>query len=377
MERAEMLSYLKRVAYPVLEAAAQGGLRQAMAIQQMEGAQRESVSCFEAVTRLICGIAPWLDAQPEEEEEREVQDTMRRWALAAIDHQTNPKSPDYADFEHHTGQFSQTLVDAAFLAQGILRAPKSLMEGMEPRVKTQVVFAFFATRKIRPVNNNWLLFSAMIEAALYALAGELDMMRMDYALCQMEGWYKGDGFYSDGPSFAMDYYNSYVIHPMLLDIAKIVPGMLPVPRETYLSRSKRYGEILERLIAPDGSFPAVGRSIAYRCGAFHLLAQLALLEELPPSLPAGQVRAALSAVIAKTLTPASFRGDGFLSVGLCASQPDLGERYISTGSLYLCSTAFLPLGCPPKSGFWTLPHRDWTQKKIWSGQNAPCDHKLG
>ena len=42
-------------------------------------------------------------------------------------------------------------------------------------------------------------------------------------------------------------------------------------------RAARYAAVLERMIAPDGSFPALGRSIVYRCGAFHALAQAARL----------------------------------------------------------------------------------------------------
>jgi hypothetical protein len=36
-------------------------------------------------------------------------------------------------------------------------------------------------------------------------------------------------------------------------------------------RAKRYAAVQERMIGPDGTFPPIGRSLAYRCGAFHLL----------------------------------------------------------------------------------------------------------
>ncbi len=39
-------------------------------------------------------------------------------------------------------------------------------------------------------------------------------------------------------------------------------------REQALERLTRYAAIQERSIAPDGSYPAIGRSIAYRGGAF-------------------------------------------------------------------------------------------------------------
>jgi len=135
--------------------------------------------------------------------------------------------------------------------------------------------------------------------------------------------------------------------------------------------------VQERLICPDGAFAAFGRSLAYRCGAFQHLAQVALQQLLPPVLPAGQVRSALTAVIRRTLEPkGTFDAKGWLQIGLCGHQPSIGEGYISTGSLYLCTTAFLPLGLPATDAFWTSPAQDWTSRKIWSGQDVKTDHAL-
>src|SRR6185436_1281520 len=147
-------------------------------------------------------------------------------------------------------------------------------------------------RQITPGFNNWLLFSAMVEAALKALGASWDRLRVDYAVHQHDQWYKGDGVYGDGPSFHWDYYNSFVIHPMLVDVLETCGDEVEAWREMrphVLERARRYAAILERLIAPDGSFPAIGRSIAYRCGAFHLLAQLALRRELPDTVSPAQV----------------------------------------------------------------------------------------
>src|SRR5204863_6587221 len=139
-------------------------------------------------------------------------------------------------------------------------------------------------------------------------------------------------------------------------------------------RAKRYAAVQERLIAPDGSFPAIGRSIAYRCGAFHLLAQSALRRQLPGDLSPPQVRGALTAVIRRTLeAPDTFDGNGWLRIGVCGHQPGVGESYISTGSLYLCSVAFLPLGLPPADPFWSAPPAPFTQQRAWSGQPFPID----
>ncbi len=146
--------------------------------------------------------------------------------------------------------------------------------------------------------SNWLLFSATVEAALARLGASWDRMRVDYAIRQHEQWYKGDGVYGDGPAFHLDYYNSFVIQPMLLDVLDVCRDEMPAWKDIATRvepRARRHAAILERLIAPDGTFPAVGRSIAYRFGAFQLLAQMALRKALPAEVAPAQVRGALTA----------------------------------------------------------------------------------
>ena len=64
----------------------------------------------------------------------------------------------------------------------------------------------------------------MVEAGLDALGAPFDATRVEYAVREHEQWYKGDGAYGDGPSFHWDYYNSFVIHPMLVDVAAALAG---------------------------------------------------------------------------------------------------------------------------------------------------------
>ena len=90
-----------------------------------------------------------------------------------------------------------------------------------------------------------------------------------------------------------------------------------------------------------------------------------------------QVRGALTAVIRRTLeAPGTFDADGWLRIGLCGHQPGIGETYISTGSLYLCAVALLPLGLPASDAFWSAPSQPWTSAKAWSGKAFPIDHAL-
>jgi len=370
------LQHLARLSDPVLTNLAGGTLRAQMPIEQAAGADRKGVTHLEAFGRLMAGLAPWLELPGLLGEEARLQARTRSLAGNALEVAVDPASPDAMNFTRE----SQPLVDAAFLAQAILRAPTALRSTMSSATKRRLVAALESTRTITPGFNNWLLFSATVEAALKALDASWDHVRVDYALRQHEQWYKGDGLYGDGPQFHWDYYNSFVIQPMLLDVLETCGGDSPAWSEMkprVLERSRRYAVILERLIAPDGSFPAIGRSLAYRCGAFHLLAALALRRQLPDALAPGQVRAALTAVIQRTLGAANtFDANGWLTIGLAGHQPTVGEGYISTGSLYLSAVAFLPLGLAPPDPFWASAPVPWTSVRVWRGEAVPIDHAL-
>jgi hypothetical protein len=297
-------------------------------------------------------------------------------AADALRQATDPASADALNFT----MGGQPLVDAAFLAHAIVRAPRALWETIDTSTQRRLVTALAATRRITPGYNNWLLFSAMVEAALCRAGEPWDQLRVDYALRQHEAWYKGDGVYGDGPAFHWDYYNSFVIQPMLLDVLAVCGDARDswrAMRADVVARAARYAGIQERLIGSDGGFPPIGRSLAYRCGAFQLLAQVALRRELPPGVPPAQARAALDAVIRRTLDPpGTFDASGWLQIGLCGHQPAIGERYISTGSLYLAATVFLPLGMPPDDPFWVGPGLSWTARRAWSGEAFAIDSAL-
>lgn len=142
-------------------------------------------------------------------------------------------------------------------------------------------------------------------------------------------------------------------------------------------RHGRLAEQLERMISPEGSYPIIGRSIAYRLGSFHALADAALLHLLPAEINPAQVRCALTAVMIRQFKqPHTFDANGWLRVGYAGSQINMGEEYINTGSIYLCMSAFLALGLPETDAFWANPSVDWTALKAWHGVDVGSDHAI-
>jgi hypothetical protein len=369
---------LTQVSSPVLKALGERKLRVMMPVEAPHGnaKERQQFTYLEAMGRLLAGISPWLETATPDGNEAALRQQYADLARGAIDAGTDPKSPDFMNFN----QGAQPLVDAAFLTLAILRAPHELWDKLSRNTQQNVIRALQSTRVIKPGYSNWLLFSAMVEAGLSFMGASWDSMRIDYAIRSLELWYKGDGLYGDGPDFHWDYYNSFVIHPMLLTVLEVMARSASgwtSYQSASMARAERYAVIQERLISPEGTFPAIGRSLAYRFGAFHLLAEMALRRRLPAPVSPEQVRCALTAVMRRMIqAPGTFDAGGWLRVGFCGDQPLIGEPYISTGSCYLCSVMWLPLGLPASDPFWAGPAKPWTAKRIWSGEQVAADHAL-
>ncbi|PXY46432.1 hypothetical protein DMB68_04430 [Flavobacterium hydrophilum] len=367
---------LVKIGDPVLDALSKNELKAKMPVERSPGAwdARTNVTYLEAFGRLLSGMAPWLELGPDQTPEGKLRAKYIDLAQKSIHNATDPNSPDFMNFVND----KQPLVDAAFFAQALLRAPKQLWEPLDAITKENVIKALKSSRKIEPYQSNWLLFAGMVEAAIIKFDKDEDQKRLNYALEQHKKWYLGDGTYGDGPDFHWDYYNSFVIHPMQLDIYNVLKDKTndyKTDFNTELKRARRYAAIQERLISPDGTYPPIGRSLAYRFGAFQLLSQIALWKELPKEVTPAQVRSALYTMIHNQINAkGTFDKNGWLQVGFYGHQNNIGEGYISTGSLYLCSEAFLILGLQETDAFWSDAYEPWTQKKIWSGQEIPIDH---
>jgi hypothetical protein len=372
-DRAFAVDTLSRVAEPVLSALAAGRLKATLPAHDWER-NRTNFAPLEAFGRTLAGIAPWLELGPDDSAEGKLRAHFIDLAVRSLANATDPHSPDFLNFDRD----SQPVVDTAFLALGLLRAPRQLWGRLDDQQRSNVVAALKSSRVIKPGESNWLLFSATIEAALWQFTGECNLEPIEYAIHRHEEWYVGDGTYGDGAEFHWDYYNSYVIQPMLLEVLRVCAekkNPLGELRPKMLARAQRYAAVQERMISPEGTFPVMGRSSAYRFGAFHLLADMALLHALPDKLPPAAVRGALTAVIRRTLAaPDTFDANGWLQVGAVGHQPSIREGYISTGSLYLCLCGLVELGLPAHDPFWTAPAEPWTQKRIWSGMDVPADH---
>lgn len=373
-DRAIWCKILTNMANPVLLNMQHGTLHQKMEIEtgpiwDNRDIELGYLGCF---CRLMAGISPWLSLpdsdSPESRERERLLEISKECCCNAVD----PSNPDKLKWSGH----NQYLVEGAYMAESFLKNYEKLWKQLDNTTQKRYIDVFLKLREIIPYNNNWLLFSAVIETFLNKAEGIGDNYRISNALHKIDRWYVGDGWYSDGPEFSFDYYNSFVIHPMLLeclselDSKNFEPQLIEgLSYDKILKRTQRFAVILERLISPEGTFPLVGRSITYRTAFLQPLAYLAWKESLPGCLPVGQVRSAMNAVINNLFERnQNYNDNGFLCLGFNGHQREITNKYTNNGSLYMASLAFLPLGLPEENSFWTEPEQEWTNKRGWTGK---------
>jgi hypothetical protein len=358
------LSIAYKLCFPVLDALSQRRLKS-------EFMDKKPTAHLEAFCRVLVGIASWIELNDGDYRAEE----LKKLILLSINSLTDPSSDDYIDFSIK----EQVLVEAAILCLALNKGYNSIWCSLSQDVQKQVVLSLKKTRKFIAHDNNWVLFPSMIESFFMKIGQDVDYNRLRDGIKQYTEWYQGDGVYGDGVELHMDYYNSYIIYPMLYEVLSILNDCNDNTIKftnlygKHKKRLQRWAVLQERMIAVDGTFPPIGRSITYRCAAFHGLALNVLIDDLDNSLSYGQVRVALTKVIKATLEhPGTFENK-WLTIGLYGKQPNLAESYINHGSLYLCSTIFLPLGLPPTSMFWTDEDRMTTWEKVVNGIDIKRD----
>jgi len=379
-DRKYWVQLLAKISAPVLSNMSKGELKKNMHMEYSPAwdGRNKDVAYMEAFGRLIAGLAPFLNLPADNSKEGKIRQLLLLQTQQSLAHAVDPASPDYLYWGSPTSR--QPLVDAAFIAQALLAAPEVLWKPLDTITQQRVIKEFKNIRQIQPFNSNWLLFAAIIETFLLSIGEEIDASRIDTAIDTINKWYVGDGWYSDGATFHFDHYNGYVIQPMLVEVLRVNVAKGRKDKalyETALKRMQRYASFQERFISPEGTYPVFGRSSTYRIGAFQPLAKLALAGVLPKEITPAQVRCALTAEMKKTFVRATFTKEGCLTLGLVGDKQNaIADSYSNTGSMYLTSYAFLPLGLPVTHEFWSAPFADWTQRKAWSGQPFAKDYAV-
>nr|WP_281287956.1 DUF2264 domain-containing protein [Pseudonocardia hierapolitana] len=261
-----------------------------------------------------------------------------------------PTGPDAWPPIGSHGPGGQPMVESASVALGLLTARRWTWDLLGAAEQDRLEGWLRGALRNEPAPNNWYLFPMAVAAFLDEVGrGDAETARaIDRAHDLLEGWYRGDGWYSDGDGRAFDHYIGWAMHLYPVLVAHLRGDT---------AQLERLGPRLEEFL---GSFAATfdangaslhqGRSLTYRTAA---LAAVALGEVVgwTPLRP-GQTRRILSAGLRYFLDRGALT-DGIFSRGWHGPHAATLQTYSGPASPYWASKGFVGLLLPETAPLWT------------------------
>lgn len=246
---------------------------------------------------------------------------------------------------------SQPLVEAASIALALRLTRPLLWDRLDDGVRQRAAAWLGDALTAEPWACNWELFPVTVGGFLAEVGHEPEASRaaIDRGLERIEEWYVGDGWYTDGPGRAFDYYNGWamhlypVLHAHLADDTRLL--------DLYGGRLSRHLADYARLFGGDGAPMRQGRSLTYRFATTAPLWLGALTGRTP--LSPGETRRLASGALRHFLDRGAVDDRGLLTLGWHGPDETVLQGYSGPASPYWASKAFVGLLLPADHEVWT------------------------
>ncbi|WP_151480461.1 DUF2264 domain-containing protein [Streptomyces albicerus] len=251
----------------------------------------------------------------------------------------------------HHGIQGQPMVESASVALALrLTAPwtwDTLAAADQDRVEQWLRGALRHT----PAPNNWYLFPLTVAGFLESVGrGDTETRgAIERGLGLLNGWYQGQGWYSDGDGRSFDHYNGWALHFYPLLHAHLAGDQALL--DQLGPRLEEFLDGFALLFDANGAPIHHGRSLTYRFAAVTAVALGAVTGRTP--LAPGVTRRILSGALRHFLDRGALTADGVLSLGWYGPHEATLQRYSGPGSPYWASKGFLALLIPPEDPVWT------------------------
>ena len=248
----------------------------------------------------------------------------------------------------------QRIVEAAEIATGLWLGRSRLVPLLGPDRLATVLSWLAQVHGLDLYDDNWHLFPTIVATVRRGLGETVPDALIDVGLDRVQAWYRGDGWYTDGPGRAYDSYTGWAIHWHQLLWASIDGARRPRLRALVIRRAAAYLATSAALVSASGARPFQGRSLGYRFAdaAPYALAELlgygAVAPGLARRLASARIRWHLES---GALDPAT----GWFRRGVGAERPEVLERYVSAGASAWAAHTLVGLGLSPDSPFWAAP----------------------
>lgn len=252
------------------------------------------------------------------------------------------------------GHMDQRIVESADIAVAVWMSRERVFNRLSLAQRAQIItwLAQVDDKGVYP--DNWILFTAMTQAVRLHLGYSAPEADLDYRLQQISEFYRGDGWYVDGPTNEFELYNAWMFNWHYLLWAWIDGERRPDHRRRVFDRARSFIAGFTHFFGANGSYPAWGRSLVYRFSALAAFATGHFLN-IAPADP-GLLRRLSSGCLRYFYEHGLFDPEGhFVRQGYHGDFPPAGESYISPGSPYWCSHGLFALTFDQDDAFWTAP----------------------
>lgn len=264
---------------------------------------------------------------------------------------SNGTNPQHAEYWGDLGEKDQLAVEMGPLAAGLLLAPDKIWHPLDEQAKKNLAAWISQINHRKVADSNWKFFVVLVNIALKKLGLEHDSDNLERRLSELDSFYLGDGWYSDGNRPQMDYYNPFAMHFYGLIYARTMAGEDPERAATYRQRAAAFAEQYIHWHAADGSTIPFGRSLIYRFGAAAFWSALAFAE-VETSLSWGVIKGMALRNLRWWFSRPIFTNDGLLNLGYAYANLCMTESYNGPGSPYWAMKAFLCLAAGEDHPFW-------------------------
>ena len=299
---------------------------------------------MEGFSRPLWALAPyWLGGgQP-----GPFAEVYRRGLAAGAD-------PDGPEYWGSPGDYDQLFVEMAAIACAILEVPAVVWEPLAENEKQNLARWLNTINTHELPHCNWLFFRVLVDLALDSVGMPCDLPQMERDLDEIDSWYVGDGWYTDGtPSIKpqRDYYIPWALQYYGVLYSVFAAKRAPARAERFRRRALEFGRQFAFWFDENGAALPYGRSLGYRFGqcAFYSACVFAGLEPLPLPVMKGIIVRNLQWWMERPI----FDRDGVLTIGYTYPQLYMSERYNAPGSPYWGMKSFVVLALPADHPFWS------------------------
>lgn len=306
---------------------------------------------LEAFARPCVLAAFWLQSVPREDDAGNRQ-LVSAWFRQALLRGSDPGSPLY--WGPNTN-YHQNGVEVGLLACALLLARDYLWDPFSNEEKRQIGRWIASNRATGHVWNNHFFFGLLALEFLREVGMDrpADVISIESWFTEMEGMYRGHGWFMDGINQSYDHYNAYAFHFYGLLWSRLFGHTNPARKERWCSWAKTFLDEYQHLFAASGEHPAFGRSITYRFNASAPFPLACLMDASP--LPPGRARRLCNRNLRFFLPKPIYQEQGVIGIGWTDVFPELAEKYTCAGSVYWAAKAFAALLLPPDHAFWNDP----------------------